>query len=124
MNQHSSVDHPARICILPSQILFFSLFLYHSSSDILLHDFLSYASCHILGIEVVQMLGGVVVECACVVELKMFINPSDDSGMPNRTKLFTSLGFGEVPVWALISEEILDVEAALSSDYKDDGEEH
>ena len=76
------------------------------------------------GIEVVQMLGGVVVECACVVELKMFINPSDESGMPNRTKLFTSLGFGDVPVWALISEEILDVEAALPAEYKDDGEEH
>jgi hypothetical protein len=73
---------------------------------------------------VVRMLGGVVVECACVVELKMFINPSDESGMPNRTKLFTSLGFGEVPVWALISEEILDVEATLPEGYQDDGEEH
>jgi hypothetical protein len=70
------------------------------------------------------MLGGVVVECACVVELKMFIDPPSESGMPNRTKLFTSLGFGEVPVWALISEEILDVEATLPEEYQDDGEEH
>jgi adenine phosphoribosyltransferase len=83
-----------------------------------------FSLCMHAGIEVVQMLGGVVVECACVVELKMFINPSDESGMPNRTKLFTSLGFGDVPVWALISEEILDVEAALPAEYKDDGEEH
>jgi hypothetical protein len=63
------------------------------------------------------------VECACVVELKMFINPSVE-GMPNRTKLFESLGFGDVPVWGLISEDILDVEAKLDESYVDDGEEH
>lgn len=76
------------------------------------------------GISVIEALGGKVVECACVVELKMFINPPADSGMPNRTKLFTDLGMQDIPVWALISEEILDNEAKLAADYKDDGEEH
>ena len=76
------------------------------------------------GIECVKMLGGVVVECACVVELKMFIDPPADSGMPNRTKLFESSDMGDVPVWGLISEDILTVEAALPEGYTDDGEEH
>jgi hypothetical protein len=32
------------------------------------------------GIELVKNMGGTVVECACVVELKMFIDPPVDSG--------------------------------------------
>mmetsp|Transcript_2875 Transcript_2875/g.5788 ORF Transcript_2875/g.5788 Transcript_2875/m.5788 type:complete len:132 (+) Transcript_2875:310-705(+) len=72
----------------------------------------------------VKMLGGVVVECACVVELKMFINPPAESGLPNRTKLFTELGHEKVPVWGLISEDILNEEAKLPDGYVDDGEEH
>ena len=75
-------------------------------------------------ISLVKMLGGVVVECACVVELKMFINPPADSGLPNRTKLFSDLGHSEVPVWGLISEDILNEEAKLPEGYVDDGEEH
>jgi adenine phosphoribosyltransferase len=76
------------------------------------------------GVSLIQMMGAICVECACVVELKMFINPPGGSGMPNRTKLFESLGFGDVPVWGLISEDILDVEAKLDENYVDDGEEH
>ena len=77
------------------------------------------------GIECVKMLGGVVVECACVVELKMFVNPPAEAvGMPNRTKLFETLGMADVPVWGLISEDILTREAVISDEYKDDGEEH
>ena len=67
---------------------------------------------------------GVVVECACVVELKMFINPPDDSGLPSRTKLFEKLGHSDVPVWGLISEDVLTNEATLVKDYIDDGEGH
>lgn len=55
----------------------------------------------------VKMLGGVVVECACVVELKMFVNPPPESGLPNRTELFDNLGHGDIPVWGLISEDVL-----------------
>ncbi len=75
-------------------------------------------------ISLVKMLGGVVVECACVVELKMFIAPSPESGLPSRTKLMTDLGHDAVPIWGLISEDILVHAAELPSDYQDDGEEH
>ncbi|KAL7470978.1 hypothetical protein ACHAXS_011267 [Conticribra weissflogii] len=75
-------------------------------------------------VNLVQMLGGEVVECACVVELKMFIDPPEETGLPSRTKLFESMKINHVPVWGLISEDILDVEATLPEGYVDDGEEH
>ncbi|KAL7533773.1 hypothetical protein ACHAXR_005443 [Thalassiosira sp. AJA248-18] len=75
-------------------------------------------------INLVHMLGGEVVECACVVELKMFIDPAEESGLPSRTKLFTSQNINHVPVWGLISEDVLTVEAKLPEGYVDDGEEH
>jgi adenine phosphoribosyltransferase len=75
-------------------------------------------------ISLVKMLEGIVVECACVVELKMFIDPHVDSGIPSRTKLFTELGHQDTPIWGLISEDILIEEAPLPLDYVDDGEEH
>ena len=75
-------------------------------------------------ISLVKMLGGIPVECACVVELKMFIDPPADSGLPSRTKLFKDLGHQDVPVWGLISEDVLTNEAKLHKDYVDDGEEH
>jgi len=64
------------------------------------------------------------VECACVFELKMFIDPAPESGLPNRTKLFRDLGHQDVNVWGLISEDILTNQAELPHDYVDDGEEH
>jgi orotate phosphoribosyltransferase len=76
------------------------------------------------GVQLVHMLGGVVVECACVVELKMFVDPPADSGLPSRTKLWTHLGIEKVPVWGLISEDVLTNEAELPEGYTDDGEEH
>ena len=75
-------------------------------------------------IQLVHALGGSVVECACVVELKMFINPDRSNGLPSRTKLFENLDINQVPVWGLISEDVLTNEATLSEDYVDDGEEH
>ena len=75
-------------------------------------------------IQLVKQCGGTVVECACVVELKMFIDPSEESGLPSRTKLFTDLNIQDVPVWGLVSEDILTNEAKLADDYVDDGEEH
>jgi adenine phosphoribosyltransferase len=75
-------------------------------------------------ISLVKMLGGTVVECACVVELKLFIDPSPDTGLPNRTQLMTQLGHDDVPVWGLVSEDVLTNEASLPTDYVDDGEEH
>eukprot|EP00591_Stephanopyxis_turris_P005965 CAMPEP_0195516052 /NCGR_PEP_ID=MMETSP0794_2-20130614/6902_1 /TAXON_ID=515487 /ORGANISM="Stephanopyxis turris, Strain CCMP 815" /LENGTH=233 /DNA_ID=CAMNT_0040644565 /DNA_START=96 /DNA_END=797 /DNA_ORIENTATION=- len=75
-------------------------------------------------IQLVHMLGGEVVECACVVELKMFIDPSEESGLPNRTKMYKAMGIDQVPIWGLISEDVLTVEAELHEEYVDDGEEH
>jgi adenine phosphoribosyltransferase len=75
-------------------------------------------------ISLVKMLKGKVVECACVVELKLFIDPTEESGLPSRTKLFKELGHDDVPVWGLVSEDILTNEAELTKEYVDDGEEH
>ncbi|KAL3763212.1 hypothetical protein ACHAW5_005172 [Stephanodiscus triporus] len=75
-------------------------------------------------ITLVHALGGTVVECACVVELKMFVDPPEGSGLPSRKRLFESHKISHVPVWGLISEDVLTVEAALPEGYKDDGEEH
>lgn len=75
-------------------------------------------------ISLVKLLDGVVVECACIVELKLFINPTEESGIPSRTKLMQSLGHESVPIWGLISEDVLTVQGTLPSDYVDDGEEH
>lgn len=75
-------------------------------------------------ITLVKALKGVVVECACVVELKMFIHPSPESGLPNRSRLMQEQGHEAVPIWGLISEDILTVEAKLPDNYVDDGEGH
>ena len=75
-------------------------------------------------VSLVKLLGGIVVECACVVELKFFIDPPADSGLPSRKKLFQDLGHADVPIWGLISEDVLTYQATLPEDYVDDGEEH
>merc|ERR1712194_205072 len=75
-------------------------------------------------IQLVKMLEGTVVECACVVELKMFIDPPAETGLPSRTNMFKDLDINDVPVWGLVSEDLLNNEAVLAKDYVDDGEEH
>ena len=54
----------------------------------------------------------------------MFIDPAEDTGLPSRTKLFKTHNINHVPVWGLISEDVLTVEAKLPEGYVDDGEEH
>ena len=76
------------------------------------------------GIELVRRMGATVVECACVVELKMFVDPPAESGLPSRTKSWTEKGIADVPVWGLISEDILTLEGQVPDGYVDDGEEH
>jgi adenine phosphoribosyltransferase len=75
-------------------------------------------------IQLIQALDATVVECACVVELKMFVNPPPSSPIPSRTALWTKHGHPDVPIWGLISEDILTNEASLPEDYVDDGEGH
>jgi adenine phosphoribosyltransferase len=77
-----------------------------------------------LAINLVHALGGTVVKCACVVELKMFVDLPEGSGLPSRRRLFESMKIGHVPVWGLISEDVLTVEAELPEGYVDDGDEH
>jgi len=76
------------------------------------------------GVELVRAMGATVVECACVVELKMFIDPPADSGLPSRKKSWEEKGIADVPVWGLVSEDILTLEGELPPGYVDDGEEH
>ena len=64
-------------------------------------------------------MGGTVVECACVVELKFL----DARGA------FDKKGHGDVPIWAMMSEDILTLDgladASIPTDgYVDDGEAH
>lgn len=76
------------------------------------------------GIELVRAMGATVHECACIVELKMFIDPPAESGLPSRSKSWKEKGIDDVPVWGLISEDILTLEGELPEGYTDDGEEH
>lgn len=76
------------------------------------------------GVELVQKMGASVVECSCVVELKMFYDPPADSGLPSRKKTWEAKGIADVPVWALISEDVLTLEGEVPEGYVDDGEEH
>ena len=62
--------------------------------------------------------------CACVVELKLFIDPPADSGLPSRTKSWKEKGIDATPVWGLVSEDILTLEGQVPDGYVDDGEEH
>jgi adenine phosphoribosyltransferase len=71
------------------------------------------------GIELVKQLKGVVVECACIVEIKFL----------NARKKLDGLGHKDVPVWALMDESILTLDGLKdasidTTDYKDDGEAH
>jgi adenine phosphoribosyltransferase len=76
------------------------------------------------GIELVHAMGATVAECACIVELKMFVDPPAESGLPSRSKAWKAKGIDNVPVWGLISEDILTLQGALPEGYTDDGEEH
>mmetsp|Transcript_2081 Transcript_2081/g.4764 ORF Transcript_2081/g.4764 Transcript_2081/m.4764 type:complete len:223 (-) Transcript_2081:224-892(-) len=71
------------------------------------------------GIELVKLLGGVVVECACIVELKFL----------NARKKLDGLNHKDVPIWALMDESILTLDGLKdpsidTEGYKDDGEAH
>lgn len=95
-----------------------------SSRVLIIDDLVATGGTLASAISLVKMLGGVVVECACVVELKMFVNPSEESGLPNRSKMLKELGHEDIPIWGLISEDVLTNEAKLPEGYVDDGEEH
>jgi len=81
---------------------------------LLLDDLVATGGTLIAGIELVQQFGGLVVECGCVVELRQL----------NARKRFVDQGYANIPIWGLISEDVLTLKGELGSDYVDDGERH
>ena len=70
-------------------------------------------------IELIKKFDGTIVECACVVELKFL----DARGA------FDKKGHGDVPIWAMMSEDILTLDGLADASiptegYVDDGEAH
>jgi len=81
---------------------------------LLIDDLVATGGTLIAGIELVKLFGGKIVECACIVEIK---------ALKARDK-FIEQGHGDIPVWALLSEEILHLKGKLDKDYVDDGQAH
>lgn len=70
-------------------------------------------------LDLIAKFDGVVPECACVVEIKFL----------DARAAFAKRGFGHVPIWALMSEDILTKNGLEDADiptdgYVDDGEAH
>eukprot|EP00457_Paulinella_chromatophora_P009365 gb/GEZN01009429.1/.p1 GENE.gb/GEZN01009429.1/~~gb/GEZN01009429.1/.p1 ORF type:complete len:243 (+),score=42.03 gb/GEZN01009429.1/:37-765(+) len=81
---------------------------------LLMDDLVATGGTLLAGIELVHLFGGHVVECGCIVEIKV---------LKAREK-FVSQGHKDIPIWALISEEILTLKGELHDDYVDDGHAH
>eukprot|EP00808_Paulinella_micropora_P007812 g25683.t1 len=81
---------------------------------LLIDDLVATGGTLLAGVELVKMFEGVVLECACIVEIKALA----------ARKKFEDSGNGEIPIWALISESILNLKGELPEDYVDDGEKH
>lgn len=81
---------------------------------LLIDDLVATGGTLIAGIELVQQFGGLVVECGCVVEIKHL----------NARQKFAAKGYGSIPIWGLVSEDILSLQGTLHKDYVDDGEKH
>merc|ERR1719189_1555772 len=75
---------------------------------VLIDDLIATGGTLCAGIELVKALGGKVVECACMVELKL---------LGGNDKVKTAGGGG---AWSLLSEEVLTVRAELPEGYVDD----
>jgi adenine phosphoribosyltransferase len=86
---------------------------------LLIDDLVATGGTLVAGIELVKQMGGVPVEAACVVELKFL----------DARKKFADNGHSDVPIWALMDEEILTLDGmadpSIPTDgYTDDGEAH
>ena len=73
----------------------------------------------IASVDLVKLVGGIVAECACVVELKFL----------NAGAKFAENGHSDVPIWAMMDESILTLdgmadESIDTEGYVDDGEAH
>jgi adenine phosphoribosyltransferase len=74
---------------------------------LLVDDLVSTGATLSAGIELVRHFGGIVVECGCVIERRAFVDPPVESNMPSRTKLFQDKGLADVGIWAVVSEDAL-----------------
>lgn len=86
---------------------------------LLIDDLVATGGTLVAGIDLVKGLGGKVVECACVVEIKAL----------NAEAKFKENGHSDVPIWALMDESILTLDGlkddSIDTDgYVDDGEAH
>jgi adenine phosphoribosyltransferase len=86
---------------------------------LLIDDLVATGGTLIAAIELVKSVGGVVAECACVVEIKAL----------NAREKFQKAGHSEVPIWAIVGEEVLTLDglkakAIDSTGYVDDGRPH
>jgi len=86
---------------------------------LLIDDLVATGGTLVAAINLVKLMEGNVVECACVVELKAL----------NAKKKFESAGHGDVKIWALLDETYLTMDGlkdpSIDSDgYVDDGEKH
>jgi len=81
---------------------------------LLIDDLVATGGTLLAGIELVKGFGGNVVECACVVELTQL----------NARARFVKEGHGDIPIWGLISEKVLNLKGELPAGYVDDGEGH
>ena len=86
---------------------------------LLIDDLVATGGTLVAGIDLVKGMGGVPVEAACVVELKFL----------DARKKFADNNHADVPIWALMDEEILTLdgladETIPTEGYVDDGESH
>merc|ERR1712086_437442 len=79
---------------------------------ILIDDLIATGGTLCAGIELMKACEAEVTECSCMVELKV---------LKGRDRCLKA---GAKAVWGFISEDILNVKAALPDDYKDDGAAH
>ena len=49
--------------------------------------------------------------CAAIWDARLA--PTDESGLPSRSKSWAEKGIGHVPVWGLVSEDILTLEGEV-----------
>ena len=86
---------------------------------LLIDDLVATGGTLVAAIDLVKGFGATVVECACVVEVKFL----------DARSMFKASGHEDVPIWALMSEDILQRDAIQdptipTDDYEDDGEAH
>mmetsp|Transcript_9032 Transcript_9032/g.27709 ORF Transcript_9032/g.27709 Transcript_9032/m.27709 type:complete len:232 (+) Transcript_9032:3-698(+) len=89
-----------------------------SDKVVLIDDLVATGGTLVAAIDLVKALGATVLECACVVDIKFL----------DAKAKFAAHNHADVPIWALMSEDILQLDGladpAVKANYVDDGEAH